>query len=75
MSASSRCHHPGLDYRMTTFKLDGDDRTYTRIKSVVCPSCGAKFRFVGVEPSNDPGVPSSNRNATELMIPMVEIGA
>lgn len=74
MSASIKCHHPGLSYSIETELADEDGGlSYAKITAARCPHCGARWRYLGVDPGFDPDGPSANRNATALLLPMVEI--
>ncbi len=73
MSASSRCHHPGLQYSIDTELSGGDGHDYARITAAHCPHCNRRWRFVGVSCDWDPDQPTANRTATQILLPMVEI--
>jgi hypothetical protein len=71
MSASAHCHHPELAYKVVT-AIEGG-KAYAEITAARCPFCGKRWRFVGLESRFDPGMPTANRNATKVLLPMVEI--
>lgn len=73
MSGSIRCHHPGLEYSIETDLAGGDGNDYAKITAAHCPHCGKRWRFVGVSCDFDPSAPTTNRNATVILLPMVEI--
>lgn len=71
MSASAKCHHPELAYSISTAIEDG--KAFAEITAARCPFCEKRWRFVGVEHRFDPGMPTANRNATKILLPMAEI--
>ena|ERR1035438_4814495 len=75
MSASARCHHPELDYTIVTEIGEDGRHSYAKVTAAHCPHCSRRWRFVGVSNDFDPGAPTANRTATEILLPMVEIVA
>lgn len=71
MSASAKCHHPELSFKIVTAIEEG--QTYAELTAARCDYCGARWRWVGVDSTFDPMAPTANRNATKLLLPMVEI--
>ncbi len=74
MSGSHKCHHPELVARIEMSQERGAREAYAHIIGVHCDTCGQRFRFVGVDPMHDAMVPGVNQTATEIVLPMVEIG-
>ena len=72
MSASGKCHHPEMSYSISAFLVAGEHHSVLQMR-VHCATCGARFRFVGVNPARDEFEPFVNRTATEITLPMVEI--
>lgn len=72
MSASHKCHHPEISFTASVVQAPGDREAFVHMQ-VHCPTCGAKFRFLGVDPAHDTRVPGVDRTATEIVLPMVEV--
>lgn len=72
MSGRAKCHHPSMHFDISAVQVPGE-REAIAVMRVHCSCCGARFRFVGVDPAGDDFVPFVNRTATEITIPMVEI--
>lgn len=72
MPASFRCHHPERKYAISAVQHPGEVEAFVHMQ-VFCATCGAKFRFLGVDPAHDTRVPGVDRTATEIVLPMVEV--
>lgn len=70
MTATIKCHHPERVYQISTVQVERE--AFAHIRSH-CETCGAVFRFVGVDPAHDTRAPGVNRTATEIVLPMVEV--
>lgn len=74
MSASAHCHHPGLTYSIETdLAEETGGVSYASVRAAHCPHCNRRWRWVGVEPGFNELAPSVNRNATAVLLPMVEV--
>lgn len=73
MSGSVKCNHPSKAYSLSSMADEAlPGRVYVQM-SVKCEACGARFRFLGIEPGEDPDAPAVNRSAMKIMLPLVEV--
>lgn len=74
MSASVRCHHPGLSFGVEPIEVKDNPGVVFVKLDVRCPDCGARFRFIGLDAgAAHPDAPTVNAKATQVMFPMEAI--